>query len=150
LSTLATQRPTTGPARPAPDAGAGAGAPEGRWLAWSLLFGALAAAGGHGVLLFRALRLSAETAVAQAGEAALEQAPEAPRTLLTQLVEVGLGRMGAALLAWLLVCPLLALAVLALRRALLGSRLLVPLALVGVLATAGAFAFYLAVVVRPG
>lgn len=153
LSTLATQRPTAGPAHHAPEAGAGAAAPQGRVLAWSLLFGALAAAGGHGVLLFRALRLSAETVAAQAGEAgleSLEQASEAPRTLVTQLVEVGLGRMGAVLLAWLLVSPFLALAVLALRRALLRSRLLVPLALVGGLATAGAFAFYLAVVVRPG
>ena len=146
MSTLATQRPTAGPAHHAPEAGAGAAAPQGRVLAWSLLFGALAAAGGHGVLLFRALRLSAQAATAApAGEAL-----EAPRTLVTQLVEVGFGRMGAVLLAWLLVSPFLALAALALRRALLQSRLLVPLAVAGVLATAGAFAFYLAAVVRPG
>jgi hypothetical protein len=92
---------------------------------WSVLFGCLAAAGGHGALLLAAL-LESES--------------------LGRLEEVGRGRLGALAIGWLLACPVLALLGLGLRRPLMRSRFLAPLAFGVAGATALAFGFYLSTI----
>jgi hypothetical protein len=91
--------------------------------AWSVLFGCLAAAGGHGVLLLAALLESGA---------------------LDQIEAVGRGRGGALAIAWLLACPAWALLGLFLRRPLMRSRFLAPLAIGVAGVTVVAFRFYLA------
>ena len=102
--------------------------------AWSLLFGALVTAAGHGVILIL-------------GIMTYDRLP-GDSTGLTFLIDLGRGRLGAAAVIWLMGAPVLSLLALALRRALMRSRLLPLLAAVAVLATAGSFKLYLFEVVR--
>jgi len=95
--------------------------------AWTVLFGALALAGGHGAFLF--------TALSSTGA-------------FGKLTEVGRGRLGGLAVGWLLAAPLLALLALMLRRPLMRSRIVTWLAWAAALATASAFALYLTTVVR--
>ncbi len=109
--------------------------------AWAVLFGSLCAAGGHGLFLLAAVWLEIER-----GEAS-DAGPA--RRFIDVLVGVGQGRLGAAAVAWLVTAPLLAIAVLCLRRPLMQSRGLGTLALGGVLVTAGAFGIYFATAASP-
>lgn len=112
--------------------------------AWALLFGILCAAGGHGVFLLAAIWQELERGDANdLGAAGFSR-------FLEVLVNVGQGRLGALAIAWLLVAPLLALAVLPLRRTLMQTRWLAMLVLVAVLVTAGAFALYMATAASRG
>ena len=113
--------------------------------AWSLLFGSLCAAGGHGVFLLAAIWLELERAAAQD----LGAAP-GPARFLEVLVGVGRGRLGAAAIGWLQVAPLLALVALLLRRPLMRSRWLSALTAAALLLTAGAFVLYLRAATSPG
>ena len=95
--------------------------------AWTVLFGALTLAAGHGAFLLAALYSTGN---------------------LGNLPEIGRGRTGAAALSWLLLSPLLALLSLALRKPLSRSRALPLLAGGALLLTLAAFAYYLPNVVR--
>ena len=105
---------------------------------WAVMFGTLCAAGGHGLFLAAAVWLELGRARAEgSGE------EQAAGDLVGVLVGVGQGRLGAAAIAWILVAPLLALAALAARRALMRRAWLARLALLVVVLTACAFAIYL-------
>jgi hypothetical protein len=112
--------------------------------AWAVLFGSLCAAGGHGLFLLAAVWLEIER-----GRASDAGAARGMTRFLDVLVGVGQGRLGAAAVAWLVIAPLLAIAVLCLRRPLMQSRGLGTLALGGVLVTAGAFGVYFATAAGP-
>jgi hypothetical protein len=112
--------------------------------AWSVLFGTLCAAGGHGLFLLAALWLEIERGAANGDGPARGMA-----RIVEVLVGVGQGRLGAAAVAWLVIAPILAIAALCLRRPLMQSRRLGVLALAGVLVTAGAFGVYFATAASP-
>ena len=120
-------------------------------LAWLVLFGALVAGAGHGLLLFAGLRIAAGPAseIDTAAGPAEPSGAEAPALgFFGVLWEAGRNGLGRAALAWLLVTPLLALGALAGRRRLEASPLAWPLALASSTATLAAYFHYLVFVVR--
>ncbi len=105
--------------------------------AWTFLFAALAVAAGHGAFLLASV-LDVWSDLRGAG----------PFERLQDAAGGRQPRLGALAMLWLMGAPLLALAGLALRRALMRSRLVVPLAAGATLATAAVFAIYLTNTVR--